>query len=161
MSDPSRCDTTQAQDRAARALRFAERACHERSVQFTPMRRAVFEVLLQFDQPIGAYDMIRELEAKLDRVISPPTVYRTLDFLLEQKFIARIETKNAFVPCAHPDHEHTCVFFICETCGHSAEVENEKIEALFEQDAAALGFQIGKRVIEMQGLCATCQNAAT
>lgn len=147
-------------DRVASALRFAENACDERGVQFTPIRRAVFETLLQFERPTGAYDLIQALEDKLGRKLAPPTVYRALDFLLEQKFVARIETKNAFIPCAHPDHEHTCVFFICATCGHSAEVENDKVEALFEKDAAALGFRIGKRVIEMQGTCATCQTSA-
>ena len=157
MLHPSRRAKTQEHDRVVGVLRSAETTFDKRGVQFTPIRRAVLETLLQFDQPIGAYDLIRELEAKLGRVVSPPTVYRALDFLLEQKFVARIETKNAFVPCAYPDHEHACVFFICETCGHSAEVENKKIDTLFEQDAAALGFQIGKRVIEMQGLCATCQ----
>ena len=146
--------------RITNALRSVEIACDNRGVQLTPLRRAVLGMLWEIDQPMGAYDLIRNLEAKLGRKLSPPTVYRVLDFLLEQKFVTRIETKNAFIACAHPDREHTCVFFICETCGSSSEVENEKVEALFEKDAAALGFRIGKRVIEMQGMCADCQTAA-
>ncbi len=160
MPHPARRARARERHRVINALCAAERACNTRGVQFTPIRRAAHETLLEIDRPIGAYDLIRELETKLDRKLSAPTVYRALDFLLEQKFVARIETKNAFIPCAHPDHEHTCVFFICESCGNSAEVENEKVDALFEQDAAALGFRIGKRVIEMQGMCATCQTAA-
>lgn len=144
-------------NRISNALRSAERACDSRGVQLTPIRRAVLEMLWEVEQPMGAYDLIGNLETKLGRRLSPPTVYRVLDFLLEQKFVTRIETKNAFIACAHPDREHTCVFFICEACGSSSEVENEKVEALFEKDAAALGFQIGRRVIEMQGMCADCQ----
>ncbi|WP_165825239.1 Fur family transcriptional regulator [Rhodopseudomonas palustris] len=144
----------------ANALHAAEKTCDRRGVQLTPIRRAVLEALWQVDQPIGAYELIRKLETRLGRKLAPPTVYRVLDFLLEQKFIARIETRNAFIPCAHPDHEHTCVFFICEACGSSAEVENDKVEALFNIDAAALGFRIGKRVIEMQGMCANCLTAS-
>lgn len=150
----------QEQQRIAVALRSAERAFEARGAQFTKIRRTVFETLLQFGRPMGAYDLIRELEAKFDRKLSPPTVYRALDFLLEQRFVSRIETKNAFIPCTHPNHEHTCVFFICERCGNSAEVENQTVEALFEKEAAELGFRIGKRVIEMQGVCASCQTAA-
>ncbi len=142
------------------ALRAAERACEGRGLQFTHIRRAVLEALWQSEQPIGAYELIRALEAKLDRRLSPPTVYRVLEFLQEQRLIARIATKNAFVPCAHPDHDHACVFFICENCGASAEVENPKIEALFESDAAALGFRIGKHVVELQGICASCLSGA-
>lgn len=146
--------------RIASALRLAERACESRGVQFTPVRRTVLETLWQVDRPLGAYDLIRELEARRGRKFSPPTVYRALDFLLEQKFVSRIESRNAFTPCAHPDHEHTCVFFICESCGSSTEVENETAEELFDTDAATLGFRISKRVIEMQGVCANCQTAA-
>lgn len=145
----------------ANALRAAESTCDKRGVQLTPIRRAVLETLWEVDQPIGAYHLMRELQAKLGRKLSPPTVYRVLDFLLEQKFIARIETMNAFIPCADPDHEHTCVFFICEACGSSAEVENDKVGVLFEMNAAALGFRIGKRVIEMQGMCANCLTASS
>lgn len=143
------------------ALHSAECACEARGVQFTPIRRAVFESLWRADQPIGAYDLIRILEDKLGRTLSPPTVYRVLDFLLEQKLIARIETKNAFLPCTCPDHEHTCVFFICEDCGSFTHVENPAADVLFDSDAAALGFEIGRRVIEMHGKCATCAATAS
>lgn len=141
------------------ALASAQTACRTRGLQFTAFRQATLEALSRSRLPIGAYDLIRILEEKLERPVSPPTVYRTLEFLLEQGFIARIATKNAYVACAHPDHPHSCVFFICEHCGTSAEVENEKAEALLARDAASLGFRIGKRVIELQGTCADCLSA--
>ncbi|MCS0504756.1 Fur family transcriptional regulator [Ancylobacter mangrovi] len=140
-------------------LHAAELACQRRGVQFTPMRCAVLEVLWQAGQPLGAYDVIRALEAKLGRRLTPPTVYRALEFLLDQRFVARIESMSAFVPCAHPDHEHACVFFICQTCRSSAEIENAGMEALFKRDAASLGFRIGRQVVELQGTCASCQSA--
>lgn len=143
----------------AAGLRGAESACRQRGLQFTAMRRLVLEHLWQSSQPIGAYELIRLLEAELGRRLSPPTVYRVLDFLLEQGFVSRIETRNAFVPCTHPEHDHACVFFICEHCGSSAEIENAKVEALFADDAASLGFRIAKRVIEMEGTCSHCQSA--
>jgi len=144
----------------AEALNAAESACGRRGAQLTPIRRAVLEALWQVEQPIGAYDLIRTVEAKLGRKLSPPTIYRVLDFLQRERFISRVETKNAFIPCVHPDHEHTCMFFICEICGASAEVEDSRVEELFEADAAALGFRIGKRVIELQGVCAACLSAS-
>jgi Fur family zinc uptake transcriptional regulator len=140
----------------AAALRAAEDLCRQRSVRFTPMRRMVLECLWQSPRAIGAYDLIRILEARLGRQLSPPSVYRALDFLLEQGLVSRLETMNAFVPSAHPDHHHACVFFICEHCGSSAEVENAKLESLLSRDAAALGFRVDKRVVELQGLCAHC-----
>lgn len=141
-------------------LRTAELACARSGVRFTPIRRAVLEALWAAEEPVGAYDLIRRLESRLVRRFSPPTVYRALEFLLEQRLVSRIETRNAFVPRVHPEHEPACAFFICETCGTSAEVDNPQVEALFETDAAGLGFRIGKRVIELQGTCANCLSMA-
>ena len=138
----------------------AERACRDRHVQFTRIRRSVLETLWRAEHPLGAYEIMSVLEQADGQRLSPPTVYRALEFLVEQRFISRIETKNAYVPCSHPDHPHACVFFICDRCGSSAEVENPAIEYMCDRDAEALGFHIGKRVVELQGMCATCQMAA-
>ncbi|MEO4043465.1 Fur family transcriptional regulator [Hoeflea sp. CAU 1731] len=137
-------------------LRMAEAACQQRGLQFTEIRRFVLECLWQSGQPIRAYELLRMLGQKFGRPLSPPTVYRALEFLQEQGFVTRIETKNAFEPCAFPDRDHACVFFICDQCGNSFEVQNAKAEALFEEDAGNLGFQIDKRVIELHGACASC-----
>lgn len=137
-------------------LLAAERTCEERGIRFTPIRRTVLEALWQSAQPVSAYDLLHILAVRLGRQLSPPTVYRALEFLQEQKLAFRIETINAFVPCALPDCGHTRVFFLCEDCGSSTEVGNPEIEALFATDAAALGFRIGRRVVELQGTCASC-----
>lgn len=141
------------------AVTAAEHACRARGVQLTKIRRTVLEALSRANHPLGAYELMSMLERTSGRRISPPTIYRALEFLLEQRFISRIETKNAFVPCSHPDHPHACVFFICDRCGASAEVENPAVEYMFDRDAETLGFRIGKRVVELQGTCATCQTS--
>lgn len=140
----------------AAGIQAVREACCAHGLQFTTIRSAVLEAIWEVGQPVGAYELIRLLKVKLQRPVSPPTVYRSLDFLLNHGFIARIETKNAFVPCTAPQHDRAGMFFICESCGSSEEVENKRIEALFEQDAAGLGFRIGKRVVELQGTCANC-----
>lgn len=141
------------------AVTAAERSCRARDVKLTRIRRMVLEALSQASHPLGAYELMSMLERANGRRLSPPTVYRALDFLLEQRFISRIETKNQYVPCSHPDHPHACVFFICDRCGASAEVENPAVESMFDRDARSLGFRIGKRVVELQGTCATCLTA--
>lgn len=139
------------------ALLAAEAACRARGVQFTQMRKLVLQILCGARQPLGAYDVLKRMEGALDRRLAPPSVYRALDFLLAQKLISKIESRNAFVPCAHPDHPHTCVFFICENCGASEEIEDHRLERLFQQKANSLGFRITKQVMEFEGLCANCR----
>ena len=142
---------------AAKALAAAAILCRERGAPLTAVRKCLLETLWQARQPLGAYELMRRLEAALERRLTPPTVYRSLDFLLSQGLVARIESRNAFVPCAHPEHPHACVFFVCERCSVSVELENRALERLIARDAGTLGFEINRRVIELQGTCADCQ----
>jgi Fur family zinc uptake transcriptional regulator len=138
----------------ARALAAAASLCRERGAQCTEVRRRVLEALWQAGQPLSAYELMPRLEAALERRLTPPTVYRSLDFLMDQRLVSRIESRNAFVPCARPEHPHACVFFVCDRCSCSVEVENPAIEHLLTDDAASLGFEVHRRVVELQGLCA-------
>ena len=145
---------------AAHALAAAMSLCRERGVQLTAIRRQVLEALWQAGQPLSAYELMPRLEASLERRLTPPTVYRSLDFLIDQRLVSRIESRNAFVPCAHPEHAHACVFLVCDRCSTSVEIENREVEHLLAEAAESLGFAIHKRVVELQGLCAQCMASA-
>lgn len=134
-----------------------EHICTERGVRFTPLRRAALEVLLEFNGPVGAYDLLRALGQRLGRQLAPPTAYRALEFLLEQGFISRIETRNAFVPSTHPEDRDAGAFFLCNQCGATIELDLGRAADVLTERAAALGFRVGRRVVELQGTCADCQ----
>jgi Fur family transcriptional regulator, zinc uptake regulator len=141
----------------AAALAAAATLCQSRGAQFTEVRRGLLEALWRARQPLGAYDLLPRLEGSLGRRFGPTTVYRGLEFLMAQGLITRIESRNAFVPCAHPDRPHACVFFVCDCCGTSIEVENPALERLLTCDASKIGFQVSRKVIELQGTCAQCR----
>src|SRR3954464_2488999 len=106
----------------ADALAHAEAVCGERAQKFTPIRRHVLGALLGSHGPLGAYEVIDELARSMPRP-APITVYRALDFLMENGLVHRIESRNAFLACAH-DHEATAMvaFLICDRCGSVGEV---------------------------------------
>ncbi|UWU13822.1 transcriptional repressor [Rhizobium sullae] len=131
----------------AAALDAVDKTCREPGLQFTTIRRQVMETLIRAGQPLGAYELMGALQDSLGRRLMPPTVYRALEFLQEQHFVSRIESRNAFVPCAHLDHPHACVFFICDNCGASADVEDRTIECAVARDTASLEFRIARRVV--------------
>ena len=66
----------------ADALDHAERVCERRAQKFTPIRRQVLQALLSSHRPLGAYEVIDELAKSMPRP-APITVYRALDFLME------------------------------------------------------------------------------
>ena len=139
-----------------KALRKAELLCHERGVRLTPQRRRALELILAASQPVGAYTLLSELKSGGGKM-GPPTIYRALDFLLEQKFIHRVVSLNAYIACIDLDHPHQGQFVICTRCGSTAEIHAEDITRSLNREGRVLGFKVEHQVIELSGLCTRCQ----
>ncbi|MCU7921727.1 MAG: transcriptional repressor [Candidatus Thiodiazotropha sp. (ex Dulcina madagascariensis)] len=139
------------------ALQVAELHCKQQGLRLTALRHRVLELIWANHQPVGAYELLEQLTHE-GRKAAPPTIYRSLDFLLENGLIHRITSLNAFVGCNHPGLDHAAQFFICEDCGQAAELDDAKIESAIAQDAKRLGFTVEKRTIEIAGTCARCKH---
>ena len=137
-------------------LTAAAQLCTERKLKLTARRRQVLEILLASHQPMGAYDILAELNRgdSAERV-APPIVYRALDFLLAEGMIHRIESRNAFITCIHPGHRRGAQFLICRGCDRVAEIEGDDSDLLAEADS--LGFAVDHSVVEITGICAECR----
>ena len=93
---------------------------------------------------------------------APPTVYRALDFLLEQGLIHKLERLNAYIGCvdaghgqAH-EHHHPHQFLICRTCGATVEIADHGIAHAIEAAARRAGFALAEATVEIEGTCANC-----
>jgi Fur family transcriptional regulator, zinc uptake regulator len=144
----------------AEGISHAERVCRERAQKFTPIRRHVLQALLSSHRPLGAYEVIDELAKSMPRP-APITVYRALDFLMANGLVHRIESRNAYLACAH-DHEEAALvaFLICERCGSVGEIPAASVAQSLSAAARASGFAPKLSVVEITGTCAHCQKAA-
>ncbi|MCY3767736.1 MAG: transcriptional repressor, partial [Gemmatimonadetes bacterium] len=97
----------------SRILERAEALCLERGARLTEQRKTVLQLLCVSDKPLSAYELLERMRGVV-RNPAPPTVYRALDFLLGQGLAHRLESLNAYVGCAHPDHPHASQFLICD-----------------------------------------------
>jgi Fur family zinc uptake transcriptional regulator len=143
----------------ADALAAAERRCVANGARLTDIRREVLEVVWASHKPVGAYDILAEL-GRDGRRMAPPTVYRALDFLLEQGLIHRVESRNAFIGCAAPGHVPGVELLICTECGSAVEVQESRIATAVATAAARHDFEIGQQTIEVLGRCAACRRKA-
>jgi Fur family zinc uptake transcriptional regulator len=91
------------------------------------------------------------------RRAAPPTVYRALDFLLENGLVHRIASLNAFVGCSHPEHAHQGQFLICRGCHAAIELEQPLISQAIVNAASGVGFAVEGQTVEVVGLCAGCR----
>jgi len=137
------------------AVTTAERVCKERGVRFTPLRRRVLELVWSGHRPAKAYELLEQL--KLEHAGSaPPTVYRALDFLVDNGFVHRLESLNAFIGCGDAGEKHGGQFLICRECGRVAELDDPELKQLLARKAQAVGFTGESSTIEVEGLCARC-----
>ncbi|MBM3083019.1 transcriptional repressor [Chelatococcus daeguensis] len=146
---------------APAALDAAEAACRTRGQRLTPIRRAVLETLYATHRPLGAYDLAEALTQQDERRVAPITIYRALDFLLEQGFVHKLETKNAFVACPH-HHEpgELVVFLICEACGGVDEAASPDVGSALRRVLTDAAFKPRAQVVEIAGTCAHCREGA-
>lgn len=142
------------------ALLDADALCSELGVRLTALRRRVLELVWQSHKPLGAYDILAVLSETDGRRAAPPTVYRALDFLLENGLIHRIASLNAFVGCNHPQQSHQGQFLICRICHSAIELEQPAIQQVIADCAAEVGFRVDHQMVEVVGVCATCQEEA-
>lgn len=149
--DHTRCVTS--------ALKAAEVRCAD-GATLTESRRRVLEIVWESHRPIGAYDILDRLAAD-GRPAKPPTVYRALNFLLEQGLVHRLETLNAFIGCGASEADgHTAQFLICRDCNMAQELDDPALRQALIAAAEQSGFRVDKRVVELSGTCADCRGAA-
>ena len=122
------------------------------------MRRKVLEVLAASHKPLGAYEIMERAGRPRP---APITVYRALDFLMANGLVHRIESRNAYLACAH-DHDAAALvaFLICENCGAVGEAAGAAIGQALGTAARQAGFTPKMSVVEISGLCGHCRSRA-
>ena len=137
------------------ALSKADAICQDKGVRFTELRRTVLEMIWESHSPAKAYDLLDKLKA-VDSSAKPPTIYRSLDFLLENGLAHKLSSLNAYVGCSHPHKHHECYFMICSDCGQIKECCSNKLADAILDVAAKNHFTLTHTTLEIAGLCEHC-----
>lgn len=140
-------------------LESVRRQCRAQDLRLTPIREQVLCLVINEGKPIKAYDLLERLRQEHARA-APPTVYRALDFLLDNGFIHRLESLNAFVGCGHPEASHHSQFLICDRCDVTVELEDHSVVEKLLAAAEAQGFHADSQTIEVHGVCGGCSEKA-
>jgi Fur family zinc uptake transcriptional regulator len=139
------------------AMLKAEILCREQNVLLTPLRQRVLKLVWEGGHSaVKAYDLLEQLQ-KIEPSAKPITVYRSLDFLLENRLIHKLESQNSFIGCSHPAQQHHCTFLICKLCHEVKECCNngKLLEAITANIDSEL-FLVERVTLEIQGLCKGC-----
>lgn len=122
----------------------------------TRNQRLVLEAISRAGRPVSAYDILEDIRPH--GIKSPIQVYRAVKKLIENGAVHKVESLNAFVPCAgrHTHGLRTTILAVCEQCGRVTEFSNDIIDRQIAEWAARERFDIEATSIEVNGRCADC-----
>lgn len=122
----------------------------------TPQRRLILDTFLEGEGHLSSEELYEAVKAR-EESVGQATVYRTLKLIAaaglarEVHFgdgVARYEKKYG-----EEHHDH----LICDVCGKTTEVMDERIEQLQEELAERHGFLLTSHRMVLHGLCSDCR----
>jgi Fur family zinc uptake transcriptional regulator len=122
------------------------------------MRAAIFEALASFDKPASAlrhrlrkvFAVAGAADRGQQRLPDPGPVRRSEPG-------APVESANAYIANDHPDCLHDCIFLICDNCGQTTHLDDDKLSGGVRAVAKEAGFAPDRPVIEVRGRCGNCE----
>jgi len=120
----------------------------------------VFGELENASAPLSAYTILDGLRD--EGVRAPLQIYRALEKLVALGKVHKLESLNAFIACSHPHcgTHSVSAFGICDKCETVFEIADDGLSATLQNLAKAHSFISNRAVIELRGICASCQKLA-
>ncbi len=130
---------------------------HARGGRVTPQRLVILRELRRRGRHATAEEIHRAIERELPGTATP-TVYATLDLLVELGLARRIDTGTAALYDARLDpHQHA----VCRHCGRVQDVDGRVSAGPLLRAAEADGFQPHAAELIISGVCAECARSAS
>lgn len=128
----------------------------KKGFRITKIRKALVDVFNEITNPISVPELLGKLK---EQEISPDkaTVYREIDFLINQKAIKEIDFcdgKKRY-ESAYMDHHH---HLVCTGCNVVMDVNlSDKFEREIQNISKNNNFQIDEHLLEFFGKCSKCK----
>ncbi len=127
----------------------------------TAPRRLILERIAQYTQPFSTEQLFKDVGGD-DGPIGRATVYRTVELLLDDHWLARVHwsaskestaAEHAYVPIEQGHQHH----MVCKNCGSVVAFEGCDIDEILGGLARRLNFRVDGHWLEVYGLCQMCQ----
>ncbi len=122
--------------------------------RLTPQRMAIFNVLHESGGHLVRTEIYERVQA-LAPVLTEPTVYRTLDFLVENELVRVTHAGNGRLEYELARHRHHHLH--CSACGAELEIAHEQMQKIFAHLELSTGYRLTENHITLMGLCPHCQ----
>ncbi|MDX9990942.1 MAG: Fur family transcriptional regulator [Anaerolineales bacterium] len=123
----------------------------QKGFRLTRQRMAILTVL----DEAGQHLCRTEIYARIAPGLTEPTVYRNLDFLVEQDLVRVTHTGNGrleYELARHPHHH-----LQCRVCGAKMELDANALQAFFNGLENSTGYRLSENHITLMGVCPNCK----
>ena len=122
--------------------------------RMTPQRMAILHVMHHADGHLSPTEVYERASHDVPG-LTEPTVYRTLEFLAENRLVCSAHTGGGHLvyEIAKTDHHH----LICRKCGAEVQIEHAPLEKLYIELESASGYRLFNSHVTFFGLCPECQ----
>ena len=114
----------------------------------------VLNIIKQSSQPLTAYAILELCKKK--KKVQAMTIYRALNYLMEQGVIHKSNQHKTFLLCNHSHNkEHNPSIAICKKCGDTEELKSDFFNN-FLQKYNLKKFNFKKFELEVSTICSNC-----
>jgi len=125
-----------------------------RGFRMTPQRMVILHVLHHNGTHLSPTEVFASAKESLPG-LTEATVYRTLDFLVENglAYSAHLGNGHSVYEIAKTDHHH----LICRKCGGEMQIDHAPLEKIYAELESSSGFRFIDSHMTFFGLCPACQ----
>lgn len=140
-------------------LREVVQKCEEKGINLTSKRKMVLTVLQEHDLPLSAYEIADVLKQSVGESLPIMSIYRMLDFLVQEQLAHKLLTVNKYIACHHIcEHHIHSQFLICNVCQKVTEIElPDALVAQLQQNVSEAQFTLSSPQLELAGWCYDCR----
>ena len=136
-----------------------EEYLESRGKRVTQQRRTVVETVFSRHEHFEADDLVAEFnQMEGEKAVSRPTVYRTINEMVEAGLLRRISLVGRTVyehDYGYPQHDH----LHCQQCEKLIEFQSKELMEIRKTVAAEHGFKPRNFRLVISGICRECQDA--
>ena len=130
---------------------------HAQGYRLTPQRQLILEAVRKADDHVTPEDVYQRIHRQ-NPSISRATIYRTLDFLCEQRLIhALFWGGQMYYEIAEEEPHH---HLVCRACGGMMDCEHDLLQTLFEAVEKKHHFTIDMDHVALFGVCQQCRTSS-
>ncbi len=127
--------------------------------RLTLQRMIVAGALARARHTVSAQELYESLRVE-HPLLGRATVFRTLDFLVENGLAQRFEAEghvHVYTSCADNHHHH----LVCRLCGSTTEIDDTAVNQLIDAVRGGYGFALDHDALDFYGTCAGCAASIT